>query len=366
MTSKSPSTACKIASAGKARSGYPRWWCSAHGASATGRYGVRLAECQAAHTHETYPDALEVNPTDYPGGIALWGVVDPVYDTTELNKETGVHFHARREPNSNDKEIDDSFPAILLYIPRDLIEDKPILITATTAVSLYIARFLNNRITCLFCDHCGEPHLDIAYYAVKAHKKHLCLACGKYFTDKEKSVSNPIVGIPGMDINQLYSPALVNSEKTLDIQQRDFPGGIQLWASNPALYWTADRPEEKGLHVHLYDGKAKVPVRDDTFGEVRIDGLLLNDDMVRHLMAQRSLPYLSNKIVSLECPHCNSLHFDSGHKGFSPHKLHYCEHCQTDFLSPRGSLVVSNPVSAVFEELYAQSPKTLLQRRSTQ
>ena len=337
-----------------------------HGASATGKYGARLPECQAAHTHESYPDALEVNPSDYPGGIALWGVVDPVYDTTTLNNETGVHFHARKVPGSSVKEIDDSFPAILLQIPRDLIETKDILITAKTAVSLYIARFLNNKIKCLFCDHCGEPHLDMEYYAVKPHKRHLCMACGKYFSDTERSVSNPIVGIPGMDIEQLYSPTLANSDRALDVQQHDFPGGIQLWASNPALYWTADRPEEKGLHVHLYDGESETPIQDDTFGTVRIDGNLLDDDMVRHLMAQRSLPYLSDKIESLACPHCHSLHFDSGKNGFFPHKLHECEHCQTEFSTPQGHLVVSNPVSSVFEELYANRPNRNSQRRSTQ
>ena len=286
----------------------------------------------------------------------MWGVVDPVYDTTNLPRETGVHLHARRTADSEEKEYDGSYPAVSLQIRKDLLESKEVLITAKTAISLYISRYLENELKCLFCDHCGEPHLDLEYFAVKPHRRHLCLACGRYFHDREKAVGNPIVCLPGMEVNQLRSRPMVQSNYELDVNQRDYPGGIQIWASNPALYWTADRPEEKGLHVHLYDGKSNTPVKDETFGTVRMDGIMLDEAMTRHLMAQQSLPYLANKITCLRCPTCQEFHFDADRTGFFPHKNHHCEHCGSHFCGPGRRLVVSNPASAVFDQLYTQSP----------
>jgi hypothetical protein len=40
-------------------------------------------------------DVLELVPSAYPSGVALWGALPPVYDTTSLPVERGVHVHAR-------------------------------------------------------------------------------------------------------------------------------------------------------------------------------------------------------------------------------------------------------------------------------
>jgi hypothetical protein len=59
---------------------------------------------------------------------------------------------------------------------------------------------------------------------------------------------------------------------------------FQVWASTPAVLWTAKRPQERGIHAHVYkDGKY---LRDDTFGTVIYQGKVLDraellDDMVR-------------------------------------------------------------------------------------
>jgi hypothetical protein len=45
---------------------------------------------------------------------------------------------------------------------------------------------------------------------------------------------------------------------------------FQAWASTPAVLWTANRPQERGIHVHVYkDGNYLV---DDTFGDVTYKG----------------------------------------------------------------------------------------------
>lgn len=73
---------CKIEAVGKQRNGKPRFWCMNHQSSATGKYGRRLERCEGAYRAVVESDAKELDPADYPGGLALWGAVKPVYDST--------------------------------------------------------------------------------------------------------------------------------------------------------------------------------------------------------------------------------------------------------------------------------------------
>lgn len=75
---------CSIVTVGKQRNGKPRFWCTAHQASGTGKYGRRLDRCEGAYRFAVQSDALEIEPSDYVGGIAIWGAVKPVYDTSGL------------------------------------------------------------------------------------------------------------------------------------------------------------------------------------------------------------------------------------------------------------------------------------------
>jgi hypothetical protein len=292
---------------GKQRNGRPRYWCSVHQASATGRYGARLPVCEAAYRSIEPENVLELDPLDYPGGVALWGAVAPVYDTSGMPPEAGIHVHARKG-GENDKEVDDTYDAVKIRYRRDLHENGLALINSEAAVSYYISRFLDRDIRHLFCTHCGELHLDKGFFAVKPHRRHLCHGCGRYFRDDQKGVSNPIALIRAqLDI---FGPARepVRPDRPLNIRQADYPGGIQIWASNPAILWTADRPEEEGLHVHGYSAPGQFAF-DETYSAVTIDGILLDESQIQHLMAQSALPYLVNKVVSLRCPTCETPHF---------------------------------------------------------
>src|SRR5260370_35457750 len=108
------SRSCSIEHVGKQRNGKPRFWCSVHQSSATGRYGIRLPACEGAYLDKAETrKILELDPADYPGGIALWGAVDAAYDTTSLKPESGIHVHAR-ERSDGGKEIDDTFDAVVI------------------------------------------------------------------------------------------------------------------------------------------------------------------------------------------------------------------------------------------------------------
>src|SRR5260370_36908878 len=77
------SSACDIVSVGKRRDGGTRYWCVRHKADATAKYGKPAGLCRTAHIAPiSAADTLALNIDKYEGGIALWGAVPPVYDTT--------------------------------------------------------------------------------------------------------------------------------------------------------------------------------------------------------------------------------------------------------------------------------------------
>jgi len=343
-------TSCSIREVGKQRNGKPRFWCSVHQASATGRHGARLDVCEGAYRHLAHRHTLEISPADYPGGIAIWGAVAPVIDTTKLPLEAGIHVHARGALDGK-KEIDETFDAVVIRHRRDLIDQQDTVITSEVAVNFYLSRFANREIRILRCPRCDTPHLDADFFAVKPHRRHLCHGCGNYFNDTAKAVSNPIAALHSEGrLQSTHAP--IRAPECLSIRQADYPGGIQIWASNPALLWMADRPEHEGLHVHAFGGPNQIEI-DETYDSVQIDGVLLSELHAQYLMAQASLPHLSNRVVSLKCPHCDHDHFDQGEQALFPHADHECEKCGEHFAAPgRRRMVVSNPFIAVRDALF--------------
>jgi len=336
--------ACSIEQVGKQRSGASRFWCTVHQAPATGRFGVRLPECESAYREINYERILDLDVDEYPGGIGIWGAVAPVYDTTTLAEKAGVHVHARKMGGEGAKAIDETVEAVRLRHRRNLLDYSEPLITRETAVNYYISRFLNRTIKHLYCIHCGELHLDADYFAVKPHRKHLCHACGRYFSDSERAVSNPIALL--REKSGIESGEPIRPDRAISLQQRDFEGGIQIWGSNPALIWTAARPEDEGLHLHAYYGDGREG-ENNTFSEIKLDGVLLNEEHVKQYMAQSALAYMQHKVVALDCPQCGEPHFDRGELGFYPHALHLCEKCGVEFGAKcNRHLVVGNPFVA--------------------
>lgn len=329
---------CSIEHIGKQRNGKPRYWCRTHRSSATGHNGVRLSECRGSAKAHKPLKMLELDASAYPGGVALWGAVEAVYDTSSMPPEIGIHVHARAAAGEQ-KEVDDTFDSVVVV----LSPAERATITGDTAIGFYLSRFLKRIVKLLHCPHCQEAHLDAGYFAINPHRRHMCQACGRQFNDSEKSISNPValLQIAQQNVEPIRAP------RTLHVEQASYPGGVQIWASNPALLWTSGRSEEAGLHVHLYDAHGDIVV-DDTFDRVTLDGTELNEEHIQYFMAQQALPYLSDKVISLTCPRCEQAHFDTGDLAFSPHREHTCEHCNANFVSRgRRKLVVSNPFEAI-------------------
>lgn len=340
--------ACRIEQVGKQRNGASRFWCSEHKASATGPRGIRLERCELAYRDVRRDHVFDVDLGEWPGGIAMWGAVDAVFDTTALDPEVGVHVHARRVAGPH-KDIDGTFDAVRFKNRFNLFDERPVEITSDTAVNYYLSRFMNREILHLFCSRCGEPHLDAGYFAVKPHRDHLCHGCGHIFRDTSRAVSNPIMLVRERIVVPPHD--LVRPSRPLDISQNECPGGIQIWASNPAFLWTSPQQEEEGLHVHGFaaDGSE---IYNETYSSVTIDGIKLNEDHIRYYMAQQTLPYLKGRVQALACPECGTSHFAYGNAALIPRSKHQCQGCGHTFpTSGKKKMVVTNPFVAVKEQL---------------
>ena len=60
-----------------------------------------------------------------------------------------------------------------------------------------------------------------------------------------------------------------------------------IWASTPAILWTAKRPQELGIHVHVHEEMERVV--DETFGKVILNGETLERSALIQSMIDRSI-----------------------------------------------------------------------------
>jgi predicted RNA-binding Zn-ribbon protein involved in translation (DUF1610 family) len=340
---------CEISYEVNNRSGKPRWWCYTHGCAAWDAQGKPVTACLGAGVTGPAPErTLTLDPGQYRGGVALWGAVDPVYNTGPEPRDCGVHVHAR-ELAGGDKVVDRTYDEVVVEV-----DGRRYVVDAPSATSFVAASVFGLRLKALACPHCGDVHLDADEFAVHPHRKHQCNQCGRQFFDAEPSISNPCVELRrGLGYNGGH---VVPSSRSLSVNQSDVRG-LAIWGSNPAIVWTSDTPEQSGIHVHhTWDTTGAVLI-DETYGFVTIDKVALHADQVRALMVQRSLPHLEGRIVSLCCPVCQREHFDRGIAALVPRATHTCEACGNEFGSRTGKRkVVANPILTRLEAIERRRP----------
>ena len=182
------------------------------------------------------------------------------------------------------------------------------------------------------------------------------------FHDSEDGIGNPIIGV--REACGVAKHKIVPSKKKLDIKQADFPGGIQIWGSNPALLWTSSRAEKEGIHIPAFRDRQEDPDLDETYKEVIVDGVRLEPQMVRTLMAQNVLPSLKDRVRSIDCPACRCPQFGVGEAAYTPTVTYICLGCGLQFAA-RGKLrkLVANPLPAILAELAQMAPRQPQQHR---
>lgn len=341
------SNKCRIVDVGKRRDGGTRYWCIQHKADATAKYGRPADQCRHSHIAPIQDaDNLSLDFREYKGGIALWGAVPPVYDTTRLPLDRGIHVHARTTMDGR-KEIDATYRSVRLVGGAG---NETVTVTELDAIYYMVSRVFGFEMKWVECTLCGYSHLDKDWFSVHAHQRHLCSGCGKYFRDTQIAIGNPICHF--RDVCGARATPPKSATTKLNIRQSDFHGGIQIWGSNPAIVWTREQAEEEGIHVHAFREDGAEAVLDDTFAQVTIDGFALDPAMVRTLMAQSALPHIEKRVVDVRCTRCGEAKFDHGVDGFSPKNTHCCSKCGENFPSTgRLRNVIGNPIIGTLERL---------------
>jgi hypothetical protein len=128
-------------------------------------------------------------------------------------------------------------------------------VTPPAAFEFVCALDASREMMCINCSSCGYPHLDLGDFARTPHRKHFCGNCGRDSTWSK----DPIVSTPLKPLHDEYAKSLKyeTANRTLNID--DYRGcSYTVWASTPAIVWTASRPQEFGIHVHVHDGQTRV------------------------------------------------------------------------------------------------------------
>jgi transposase-like protein len=337
---------CKIHQLGKYRNGKPKYWCSKHQSIAYANDLGILTKCEKFDQNKVKEgEKLYLDPKDYNGGIGLWGALKPVYSTVlNPDDEEGIHVHARNT-TSGSKEIDGTYKEVYIKTNKANLfgENDYIMLNSEIATAYTCSMITGKKMKNLSCKNCGAPHIDSGFFSVTYHKKHMCTYCGKEFKDSEDGICNPIVQIKEIFKDEFLEQSILLVQKQLIINQSDYLGGIEIWGSNPAIIWTANRSEEAGIHIHVYKNDSSGDrIFDDTYGDVKIDGFQLDESQIRYLMVQNSMEHLIGRIMSLNCPKCDRNHFDRNDLAIRPHKHHLCEFCDEEFESE--IKCVSNPI----------------------
>ena len=270
---------CDIVNAGKFRHGAQRWWCRTHQihwgtkADFAAYRDSGTLQCANHHQHMNYVvSPLEIDFTEY-AEVGIWCSMPAAISTKPIkSRQPRIHVHLRENAGDAIKTIDRDFSAIaLLYKPElDLFQADEITrinVTPPAALEFVLALEDGRDMDCINCNKCGYPHLDLGDFAKKPHRKHFCGNCGSdSIWSKEAIVSTPLKPIHDQLAN---STEYETPDRCLNIDEfADCEYNI--WASTPAVLWTADRRQEKGIHVHIEKNGKRVV--DDTFGQVTLNG----------------------------------------------------------------------------------------------
>jgi predicted RNA-binding Zn-ribbon protein involved in translation (DUF1610 family) len=276
-------------------------------------------------------EVLELDAGD--GELAIWGAMPPAVVIGQVDAEPGkVHVHHRPSADA-DKDVDASYSVVTVRFGGETL-----VIEGMAAVAFSVSELSGRDLAPLTCPHCGEIHIDEMKFATYPHAKHLCNSCGRNFRDRQPSISNPLA-----DANKQLGlpprPAAVRPDRPLSLSSGDYLG-VSLFPSNLAIVSTSSRAEEVGIHVHAWDLRGEM-VLDETYSSVDIDGVAVDEELMRILAVQRSLAH-GAPIIAMACETCGADIVDGPDSYMEPTTHHVCGACGRDNRTRRRSFV--NPL----------------------
>ncbi len=342
------------------------FWCDPHGASATDSAGQRLVQCHHARKLAGADEGpiLTFRAAEYPAGIEARCLVQAVFDTTPTDQSIlhGIHVHCRKQPGDF-LDVHDTFDGLRVELDagpatRFINADED------AAVQYLVSVNFGLHPKYLECPNCLTPVVDGGMNAVTPRAERTCEACGTNFTDSEKAIANPFAGLRTAIMGPAERP-VIPPAKALDVSQDKWSLGIQFWGPEEALIYTSPEVETGGLHTHLYDREFNPmdPDVEDNFTSATVDGVTLDNQMMRLFMAQRAVPELRKALRAIDCPECGDRLFDQGPDARTPRLEHRCAGCGHRF-TPKGETepTISNPFLADLDRLEAGAIRPLPQR----
>lgn len=284
---------CDFVSAGKFRHGADRWWCRTHQM----HWGTKADHESYEHSkimacaNRNQPMNYVVSPYILDllkhAEVGIWCSMPAALSTLSVAaRPPRIHVHVRPEAGGK-KSVDRDFNAIAIQYGGGLFGNEDITqvnITPPAAFEFVRGLEFGRDMSCVNCSHCGYPHLDLGDFAQRPHRKHFCANCGRDSTWS----STPIVSTPLKPMHDQFAAASKFIEPDRKLNLDEYGGcNYALWASTPAIVWTADRPQEKGIHAHVHNGTERVV--DDTFSEIVLDGTKLSRSSLIDQMISRTI-----------------------------------------------------------------------------
>lgn len=288
---------CHIIPCGKFRHGAKRWYCKTHQIHWGTKADIAAlpesgeVRCSNHLMQMSYVvDPHEVRFEDY-AEIGIWCSLPPALSSRPSEKRAPkIHVHKRSASNGK-KLLDRDFDAIVCSYNQKsgLFENTEITqIQVTPPAAFEFVRSVEEgyETSCVTCKRCGYPHLDLGSFARSPHLKHFCGNCGNDSIRSDgKIVSTPLKPLHDQ-FNNSNTYVVPDRQLILD----DYPGRhYEIWSSTPAVLWTADRPQERGIHVHVYEGDGPRRIIDDTYGMVIFQGQELDRNWLWQQMTKNTL-----------------------------------------------------------------------------
>lgn len=214
--------------------------------------------------------------------IGLWCSLPAAISSHSIKRRPPrLHLHVR--PKSGGPKVFDTDVDAVFIGANDLVdvgvEIEKIGITPNIAFDFVRDARSAHRFEVLSCSHCFRADLAVRG-SFSPIDRRFCSNCRS-----DQTTATTLSTLLPASRRTEFADAVTIPRRDLDLDQLN-GCTYTIWASTPALIWTAQRPQEVGIHVHAERGRDRVI--DETFASVRLNGKRLDRTALLDAMLEHS------------------------------------------------------------------------------